>query len=218
MSGKIRIAVVDDHPMLRAGVVQTLEESGDFEVVGTGATADEAIRLAEQTSPEVLLLDLDIPGGGLKALAAAAAAHPSTRFVMLTVSENQDSLTQALNLGARGYVLKGVGGRELARILRDVRAGQVYVTPSLATKVVREMAEDPLRTRRSRGAERRFTAREREILDCLATGLSNRGIGEKLRLSEKTVKHYVTGILRKLNVHNRVEAALLAQRSELLKK
>jgi two-component system, NarL family, nitrate/nitrite response regulator NarL len=213
MSEKARIVVVDDHPLFRSGVVQMLKADPSFELVGQGATAAEAVQLAKKELPELLLLDIDIPGGGLSAAEAIAASCPVTKVVMLTVSQNEENLAAALKAGARAYILKGVGGRELSRILLSVRAGEVYVTPTLATSILFDMTQTSSKTRRSADAEDDLTAREMQIVEQLAAGKSNREIGEKLFLSEKTVKHYMTNILQKLQVRNRVEAALKAQRS-----
>lgn len=220
MSEKARIVIVDDHPLFRDGVVQTLKGNPHFEVVGQGASARDAVELAKKELPELLLLDLDIPGGGIAAAEAVAAACPVTKVVMLTVSESEENLAASLRVGARGYILKGVGGRELIRILLAVRDGEAYVTPTLATSILFEMTHGSSPSRRSAGAaaEDDLTTREHQILEHLAGGMSNREIGEKLFLSEKTVKHYMTNILQKLQVRNRVEAALKAQRSGFPKK
>jgi len=213
MSEKARIVVVDDHPLFRSGVVQTLKADPNFDVVGQGETAAEAIQLAKKELPELLLLDVEIPGGGLSAAEAIAAACPVTKVVMLTVSQNEGNLAAALKAGARAYVLKGVSGRELSRILLDVRAGEVYVTPALATNILFERTQTASSGRRPSDDDDDLSARELQILEHLSAGKSNREIGEAVFLSEKTVKHYMTNILQKLHVNNRVEAALKAQRS-----
>jgi DNA-binding NarL/FixJ family response regulator len=214
MLERTRIVVVDDHPLFLSGVVQTLKADPNFDVVGQGESAADAVQLAKRELPDLLLLDVDIPGGGLSAAQAIVAACPFTKVVMLTVSQDGENLAEALRAGARAYVLKGVGGRELSRILLSVKAGEVYVTPTLATNILFEKTQTPSSGRRpSDDDDDELTARELQILEHLAAGKSNREIGEKLFLSEKTVKHYMTNILQKLHVSNRVEAALKAQRS-----
>lgn len=213
MSDRIRIVVVDDHPMFRAGVIQTLAADPLFEIVGQGASAKEAIHLAEQELPEMLLLDIDIPGGGLDAAEVIARTCPATKLVMLTVSESEESLAKAVKVGARAYILKGVAGRELIRILLAVRAGEVYVTPALATTILFEMSAAAQQSKDPGSSDDDLSDRETQILEHLAAGKSNREIGEVLLLSEKTVKHYMTNILQKMQVRNRVEAALKAQRA-----
>jgi two-component system, NarL family, nitrate/nitrite response regulator NarL len=202
----IRVVVADDHPMFRAGVVSSLAAHPDFEVVGEGSSADEAMTLAEQLQPDVCLLDIAMPGGGLIAAREITGSLPQTKVVMLTVSEDEDDLLAAMKSGASGYVLKGAAGSELMNVLKTVNAGEVYVAPGLAWGLLREMS-------RPRSAPLdELSTREREVLELVAAGLSNQEIGERLGLAEKTIKHYMTSILGKLRVRSRVEAALLAYR------
>jgi two-component system nitrate/nitrite response regulator NarL len=205
VSDSIRIVVADDHPLFREGVVTSLGSNPGMSVVGQAETADEAVRLVREELPDLALLDITMPGGGIEAARKIASACPATRIVMLTVSEDEDDLLAAMKAGASGYVLKGVSARELAAVLRSVSAGEVYVAPSLAFGLLREMSKprpsDPL-------AE--LSTRERQVLELVASGLSNQEIGLKLGLAEKTIKHYMTNILTKLQVRSRVEAALMA--------
>lgn len=213
MSERIQVAIVDDHPMFREGVAHTLGAEPGLEIVGQGATAEEALRLARDLLPDVLLLDISIPGGGFAAAQAIAEAWPVVKIVMLTASEDEEDVLSALKAGARAYVLKGVSAREMAAIVRAVHGGEVYVTPSLAAHVLLEMAGAGAKPREPVDPLSELTEREREILELLAAGHSNKEIGQRLYLTEKTVKHYMTNILQKLQVRNRVEAALLAQKA-----
>ena len=131
MTTPIRIAIVDDHPLFREGVARSLGEIGGFELVGEGASAEDAERLVRASAPDILMLDISMPGGGLNALASILSAVPEQKIVMLTVSETNADVAQALKAGARGYVLKGVGSKSLSEILRDVASGQSYVSPTL---------------------------------------------------------------------------------------
>ena len=210
MSDPIRVVVADDHPLFLEGVVSSLRSAGDFEVVAQATDAAGALRLTREHVPDLALLDVSMPGGGLQAARDIATACPATRIVMLTVSEDEDDLMAALKAGAAGYILKGVAARELAAVLRSVAAGEVYVAPSLASRMLREMSRP-----RPTNPLDELTAREREVLELVATGLSNYEIGRRLGLAEKTVKHYMTNVLTKLQVRSRVEAALLAQKSGL---
>lgn len=210
MIERIRLVLVDDHPLFREGVAATLSADPRFEVVGEGASADEALGLCAALLPDVLLLDLNLPGGGLNGARAVTAACPVTRIVMLTVSEDEADVLGALKAGARGFVLKGVSGRELRAVIASVAAGEVYVTPGLAASMLRDMS----RPRPSARPLDDLTPRERQILEGVASGHSNKEIARSLDLTEKTVKHYMTNILQKLQVRNRVEAALLAQREQ----
>jgi DNA-binding NarL/FixJ family response regulator len=208
MGDPINIVVADDHPLFRQGVVQTLTAEDGFFVIGEAGTGEEAFRLAVEHNPDILLLDIGMPGaGGVATVEQVAASCPLTRVLMLTVSENPDDLMQALQAGARGYVLKGVSSHGLVSAIRAVKAGEVFVTPVLASTILYEMTHnepgDPLDE---------LTERERQVLQLLGEGLTNREIGERLYLAEKTVKHYMTNVLQKLHVRSRVEAALLAQR------
>ena len=212
MTESIGVLVVDDHPLFREGVVHSLDAEPGLTVVGQAASGEEALRLARELMPDVVLLDISMPGwSGLVAAAKIATACPATVIVMLTVSEDKDKLLAAFKAGARGYVLKGVSAQELAKVVRSAAAGDVYVSPPLAAEMLvsltRGRAPDPLQE---------LTDREREILGLIGTGLSNREIGERLFLSEKTIKHYVTNILQKLQVRSRVEAALFAARHNSL--
>ena len=208
MTGPIRLAVVDDHPLFREGVARSLLEIGGFEIVAEGGSADDAMRIAAETRPDILLLDLSMPGGGLQAVVETLRHRPDQKIVVLTVSEANDDIAQALANGARGYVLKGVGSKSLAEILRSVAAGETYLSPVLSARLLTSLAS---RTRDSTEATpiSTLTLREQEILDQVAAGLSNKRIALALRLQEKTVKHHMTRILAKLGVQNRTEAAML---------
>jgi DNA-binding NarL/FixJ family response regulator len=213
MNEKIRVVVVDDHPLFREGVANIIGNEADLEVVGQGASADEAIKLAHDLLPDVILLDVDMPGNGIEAARKIAQVYPVIKMIVLTVSETEEHLVSAIKAGAKAYILKGVAGRELIRILRGVLAGESYVPPALAATLLIEMSKPVARARSSDENLDELTEREHEILELLSKGLSNKEIGEKLFLTEKTIKHYVTNILQKLQVRNRVEAALLAQKS-----
>ncbi len=212
MNDKIQIAIVDDHPLFRQGVASILNAEPDIEVVGQGATAEDAISLARDLLPDIILLDVDMPQHGLNAAQVIANEYPVIKIVFLTVSEEDDHLIKALKAGARAYVLKGVSAPELVKILRTVWAGQTYVPPALAASLILEMSEVKPRERSHTNPLDELTERERQILEKLADGLSNKEIGLQLHLTEKTIRHYMTNILQKLQVRNRVEAALLAQK------
>lgn len=208
MNNVIEILVVDDHPLFREGVVNSLQAMEEFKVVGETATGEEALALALALMPDVVLLDVSMPGwNGIVTAEKIAMACPAVTIIMLTASEDKDKLLAALKAGARGYVLKGVSAKELAAVIRSAHAGEVYVSASLAAEILvsltKTKAPDPLQE---------LTDREHEILQLVGTGLTNRAIGERISLSEKTIKHYVTNILHKLQVRNRVEAALLVNK------
>jgi DNA-binding NarL/FixJ family response regulator len=212
MNEPLQIAIIDDHPLFREGVAHTLGAQPDFEIVGEGESADDAVRIAGEKLPDVMLLDVSMPGGGISAVRQIASAFPVVKIVMLTVSEQEEDVTAALRAGARAYVLKGVAARELVRILRSVASGEVYVTPTLAANVLVELTGGA-GARHASSPLDELTERERQIVELVAGGDSNKEIAAQLHLSEKTVKHHMTNILQKLQVRNRVEAALLARSS-----
>ncbi|MBY6004916.1 response regulator transcription factor [Salipiger bermudensis] len=205
----IRIVVADDHPIFREGLARSLSDSKAVAVVGQAADAPGAIELVLRTKPDVVLLDISMPGGGLTALREIASQMPETVVAMLTVSEEDTDIVEALKAGAKGYILKGIGARELLDVVTDLAAGRSYLSPSLAMKVLEAMRapaevpkESPLDT---------LTPREEDILRLVSEGLSNKEVARRLDLQEKTVKHYMTSILQKLHARNRVEAALIAR-------
>ena len=196
--------------MFRAGVVSSLRAQPDIEVVGEAEDAAGALALCRaSTCPTSRLLDITMPGGGLDAARDITAACPATRVVMLTVSEDEDDLLAAMKAGASGYVLKGAGASELAgRHSLGVRRRGVRRAGARLGTAARDVAS-------ALEPARRAHAREREVLELVAEGLSNQEIGDRLGLAEKTIKHYMTNILGKLQVRSRVEAALLAYREGL---
>jgi two-component system, NarL family, nitrate/nitrite response regulator NarL len=153
-----------------------------------------------------MLLDISMPGGGLSVVKSILESHPSQKVVMLTVSEASDDVMQALNGGAHGYVLKGVGSKMLAEILTSVADGERYIAPTLSAQVLSNLAMPGLQ--RQGSPLDGLTGREREVLELVAAGLSNKAVAQKLDLHEKTVKHHMTRILAKLNVRNRTKAAM----------
>lgn len=204
----IRIVLADDHPIFRNGLIQSIEETRAFKVVGVGGTADEAVELAAHHRPDIALLDLSMPGNGITAAARISQAGSAKAIAMLTVSEDSGDVTAAMLAGAIGYLLKGVSAAELRDVLGRIANGEAHVSPGLAAQVLRVMQNskvarpDPIDD---------LTKREEDILKGVAAGKSNREIGDELSIQEKTVKHYMTIILSKLQARNRVEAALIAQ-------
>ena len=202
----ISVAVIDDHPLFREGVIHSLSEGGRFRIVGQGGSIEEALSIAAEKRPDIILMDLSMPGGGLNALTSITEQHPEQKVVVLTVSEDGDDMATAIRRGAKGYVVKGVGSRALGEILRLVAAGQTYISPTLTAKLVAKI-KDPEK-RLSDGISN-LNAREIEILGLVTSGLSNKRIALRLGLQEKTIKHYMTRIMQTLAVSNRTEAAIV---------
>ena len=203
MIAEISLAVIDDHPLFREGVIRSLTEMDGFSIVGEGSSKEDALRIATEHRPDILLLDISMPGGGLDAISLILGQIPDQKIVMLTVSEASDDVMAALKSGAKGYVLKGVGSRMLADIIRSIAAGDSYVAPTLSARLISENGSaaqvNPFNA---------LTDREREVLELASAGLSNKHIGLKLDLHEKTIKHHMTQIFAKLEVSNRTEAAM----------
>lgn len=208
--GPFRIVVADDHPLYREGVARTLADDPAITVVGQGFDTDSAVELAERLKPDLVLLDLSMPGGGgIEALRRIRAFEAPPRVAILTVSEDDDDVMRALKAGAIGYLLKGIGARELTAIVKDFARGQTYVSPTLAGRILSAMRDGSARKPASPLDE--LSKREADILKLVSDGKSNKEVGLALDLQEKTVKHYMTSILQKLQARNRVEAALMAR-------
>jgi DNA-binding NarL/FixJ family response regulator len=178
----------------------------DFEVIAQAGSGEEAVEMVHRLHPDIVLLDVSMTGmGGIAAAEKISSSAPTVRIMMLTVSENRENLMAALKAGAHGYVLKGVSAGELRAITRRVASGEAYVTPALAADMLTEFSNPhPI------DSFSELTPRETTILQLLSQGLTNREIGERTFLAEKTVKHYMTSILQKLHVRSRTEAALIA--------
>ena len=209
MTDRVRVVVADDHELFRRGVIDALRASSDFTVEAECSTARDALRLARLHLPDLVLLDLGLPDrSGLEVVAEIHRDCPVSRIVVLTVNEDERALLRALREGASAYILKGIAADELVRALRAVVAGEGYVSPTLASHLLTELGQhDP------KGPLDVLSEREREVLAGIAAGETNREIAGRLHLSEKTVKYYVTNVLIKLHVRNRVEAALVSERA-----
>lgn len=208
MTELISIVVADDHPLFREGVVSSLLESGHFDVVAQVGTAEDAVLAAEKHVPDLMLLDVSMPGGGIQAAEEASKRVPVVKVVMLTVSEQEQDVQAALRAQAQGYILKGVSSSKLVSILLDIHNGDSYISPNLASNL---LMRDTDSKKHDDSAEKfDLTDRERQILEKLAEGMSNKEIADTVFLSEKTIKHYMTNIMHKLRVSNRVQAAIKA--------
>lgn len=208
----IRILLIDDHTLFRSGVKALLQRQSDFEVVGEASDGLDGVKLVEQVEADVVLLDVDMPSmNGIEALEQIHETHPNLAVLMLTVSEDCESLRECLRLGARGYLLKKIDQDYLLRSIRNAYNGDSVISPSMMSKFVSHMAEPASSPRRSEHQEPSvLTPRERETLAWLARGVSNKEIARALNLAESTVKVHVQSILRKLNLSSRVQAAIYA--------
>jgi DNA-binding NarL/FixJ family response regulator len=216
-SDAVRVLIVDDHALFRRGLMLVLESEDGIEVVGEADDGNEAIEKAERLAPDVVLMDVRMPHvSGIEATARLSALLPTCRIIMLTVSDEEDDLYQAIKAGATGYLLKEISIEEVADAVRAVVQGQTLISPSMASKLIAEFA-NLSRLANDRGATPapRLTDRELEVLRLVAQGHTNREVADQLYIAENTVKNHVRNILEKLHLHSRMEAVLYAVREKL---
>jgi DNA-binding NarL/FixJ family response regulator len=208
----IRVLVVDDHALFRRGLQMVLEQEPDIEVVG------EASDGAAEALPDIVLMDVRMPKrGGIDACTAIHETVPSAKIIMLTISDEEADLYDAIKAGAMGYLLKEISIEEVASAIRAVHGGQSLISPSMASKLLTEFASMIKKTDdRQQVPTPRLTDREMEVLKLVAKGLNNRDIAKQLFISENTVKNHIRNILEKLQLHSRMEAVVYAVREKLL--
>jgi two-component system NarL family response regulator len=206
----IRVLLADDHQLFRRGVASLLSGREDIEVVGEASNGAEAIERARELMPDVILMDIKMPElDGLSAAKQLKAEMPYVRIMMLTVSETDEDLFEAIKAGASGYLLKNVDPDYLIACVQQVQRGEVPIAPTMAAKILREL------TAPVESSVQALTGRERQVLELLAGGLANKEIAFQLKISENTVKNHLRNILEKLHLQNRVQAALYAVRMGL---
>jgi DNA-binding NarL/FixJ family response regulator len=204
----IRVLIVDDHPIVREGVTAVLEHQEDITVVGAADTIAEGLRLAAALHPDVVLLDLKLPDAA-EIDGVASFVRVGRAVLVFTAYDADDDVFRAIRGGARGYLLKGSPAAEIAQAIRQVQAGESYLSPRVAAKLVDGVT-------RPRGRSGMLSPRERSVLRLVAAGLSNRQIAETLSISERTVKFHVTALFNKLGADNRAQAVALAAERGLL--
>jgi DNA-binding NarL/FixJ family response regulator len=209
---KIRVLVADDHPMLREGLVAVLNTQQDFEVVGEAADGSEVVRLAERLNPDVILLDLEMPGvDGVAALEKLRSAGSEARTIVFTAYDTDERILGALRAGARGYLLKGASRTEIFDAIRTVHAGGSLLQPVVTNKLLQTMSREERREETEP-----LTPREIEVLALLSQGLQNKEISARLFISERTVKFHVSSLMHKLGAENRTEAVTVAAQRGLI--
>lgn len=213
---RIRIVIVDDHEVARLGLRTLVDDEPDMQVVAEAGDAAEALREVERHRPDVAIVDIRLPGrSGLDACREIRQRFPETYVVMLTSFADDDFIAEALRVGASGYVLKEVGGEELIRAVRAAVRGETALDPQSAARVVARLRD--LESRAERDAVRDLSARERDVLVLVAEGKSNKEIAAALGLSEITARNYVSNLLDKLGLTNRVELAAFAAKHQLVR-
>ncbi len=215
-STSIRVVVVDDQELFRRGLTMLLNAEPDIEVVGEASNGAGAVELAAVEGPDVVLMDVRMPKqSGIESCLAMKAAAPTARIIMLTVSDDEADLYDAVKNGASGYLLKDSSIDEVSQAIRVVADGQSLISPSMAIKLLDEFKQMS-RGERTVASSPKLTERELEVLRLVAQGLNNREIAKQLFISENTVKNHVRNILEKLQLHSRMEAVMYAVREKLL--
>lgn len=210
----IRVLVADDHPVFRQGLVSLLQQYAEFEVVGQAANGNEAIAQARQSLPDVVIMDICMPGGnGVAATVALQRVLPQTRVVMFTVSDKDDDLFNAIKAGARGYLLKSVDLDELVESVKLVADGEAIISPIMAGRLLDEFKQGKEQAGRDPS---QLSRRENQVLQLVAEGTSTKQIAGSLYISETTVKTHLRSIMQKLHARNRAEAVALAATKGLL--
>ena len=212
---KISLIIVDDHPMFLAGLQQLFKKQSDFEVIGVAEGFSQLETLLQNRKPTLILMDIEMPGrDGISATAFVKKQSPSTKVVILTGYDNPDLIFRALKAGAVGYLLKNSRPKDILETMRKVVAGEIFLNPDLASKFLREFQRDQ-ELDEVRRLVQTLTHREEEVLRLVATGATNREIGQGLFISELTVKMHLASIFRKLQVNDRTKAAILALKAGL---
>ncbi|SDC11423.1 MULTISPECIES: response regulator [unclassified Candidatus Frackibacter] len=201
---KVKIMLVDDHEVVRVGLAALLERKAEFEIVAQASSGQEAVKKAAQHEPDVILLDIRMPSGsGIDACREICDKHPDTKVVMLSSYTDDEVIVKSIMAGACGYILKEINSQELIKAVEAVNRGESLLDPKITQKVLEHMRKSNNEDEK----EDKLTEREEAILEFLAEGLTNREIAKKVHLAEKTVRNYVSKILKKLDLNNRVEAA-----------
>jgi two-component system NarL family response regulator len=211
----LRILIVDDHILMRTGLVSLFDGQPDFEVLGQAGSVEEAVVLTRELQPDLILMDFGLPDGtGLDATKAILAIQPDAKIVFLTVHEQDDLLFEAIRAGAKGYLLKNVRPQSLLSFLRGVQQGEPALTPAMTSRILDDYARSTKPSASNAPELNLLSVREREVAELLADGATNREIAERLVISENTVKNHVRNILGKLKLRNRREVANLLRKGK----
>ena len=212
MRDKIRVAVIDPYPLFRQGIIQTIVQSRQLELVAEGATLSDAERAVHEARPEVLIFDIGLPDTAADSVQDFIKRGPDCKLVVLTSSDDVASVSKALAAGIQGYILRGVTGSELVEAIETINSGQPYITPKLASRLLTEARGGPLSAIREASPKLELSYREQQVLIRISRGLTNKEIAIQLGLNERTIKHYLTQLFKKMRVRNRLEAIQSAKR------
>ena len=214
---KLRILLVDDHVLFRKGIASLIANQSDLTVVGEAEDGIEAVRVARETLPDIILMDVNMPRqNGLETVKILKGEMPHINIVMLTVSDNDEDLFKAIKYGAKGYLLKNLEPQQLYDMLDKVRNGEAAISGAMAAKILQEFRQPDKSKEKEAGGVDELTAREIEVLDQVVTGATNKEIADTLSITENTVKIHLRNILEKLHVKNRIQAAVHAVREGLV--
>lgn len=217
MSNKINVLIADDHSIVRQGLKQILELEEDMIVIAQASNGSEAVKMAKEFKPDVILMDINMPGtNGLQAIKELKENNDPSRIIVLTIHEDREYLFKTLQMGAEGYVLKDAEPSVLINAIRSVNNGQSFIQPNLTKELVREFNRVTLHEK-EKNDDNNLTAREVEVLGLIAEGMINKEIAKQLYISEKTVKNHVSNIFKKLDVSDRTQAAIYAFKHNIKK-
>lgn len=212
---KIRVLIADDHTMVRQGLKQILELEEDITVVAQAANGGEAVRMAKENSPDVILMDINMPEvNGIQAIKDIKQEKINSKIIVLTIHEDREYLFKTIQMGAEGYVLKDAEPSVLIEAIRNVHNGQTYIQSTMTSELVKEFNRVTLHEK-NKHDDNNLTSREIEVLQLIAEGLINKEIAKQLYISEKTVKNHVSNIFKKLNVSDRTQAAIYAFKNNI---
>jgi DNA-binding NarL/FixJ family response regulator len=212
---KIKVLIADDHSMVRQGLKQILELESDIAVIAQASNGDEAVKLAREHRPDVVLMDINMPGtSGLQAIKELKQDEDVFKVIVLTIHQDREYLIKTIQMGAEGYVLKDAEPAVLVEAIRNVNSGQSYIQPNMTMELVKEFNRVTLQEK-DKSEEGSLTSREIEVLELIAEGMINKEIAKQLYISEKTVKNHVSNIFKKLNVSDRTQAAIYAFKHNL---
>jgi two-component system nitrate/nitrite response regulator NarL len=209
MPDRIRFVVIDAQPIFRKGLAETIRGPRRT-VVAEGERAADVASIVAQSKPDVLLIDISIPGNGIAAAEAALRTHPHIKIIILTASDDANDIADALRIGAQGYILKFVGAQELLTALDTIESGEPYITPALAHRLLTESKGRAVL--QDKATKLGLTSRDKHVLSHLTKGLSNQEMADELGVTVRTTKYYLTQLFKKMRVHGRVEAILEARK------